>query len=378
MTRNSTSLSPIDTDRGLFFDQGGMTLIELMIGGVVAVAIAAAGFTILTTTNKTTVANDQTVATQQNVRAAMDILSRDIKLAGFGMTAPVGSCATAIVPIDANPGAADTSPDSIRLLVPLGSSAAPAWTLTAAVGGTTATLNKITLPSLPAPGAVANMVAEAGGSLDNAFISLGGIVTAQVTSVSGNDINFAPIPPPAALPAGLPVYLLQCVTYDIGSTSALCNGGSAPCLRRNTTAIAANAVAIVDGIEDIQFAYACDGCRTVINGGNPDRVIDDQAGAAGFDQADFVTNSLWTTPPMTPDKIRLVQVTVVGRQTAADQGTGEANRSGALSPTAWQVSDHNHAQGVFVAADFGTLSPPYSSVRRRVLTRTVEVRNIGQ
>ena len=377
MTRNSTSVTSIDTDRGLSSNQGGMTLIELMVGAVVAVVIAAAGFTILVTTNKATIANGQTVETQQNVRAAMDIISRDVKLAGFGMTAPVGSCATAIVPIDANAVGADTSPDSIRLLVPLGTSAAPAWTLTSAVGGA-ATLNKITLPSSPAPGAVANMVAEAGGSLDNAFISLGGIVTAQVTSVSGNDINFAPIPPPAALPAGLPVYLLQCVTYDIGSTSALCNGGTAPCLRRNTTAIAANAVAIMDGIEDIQFAYACDGCRTVINGGNPDRVIDDQAGAAGFDQADFVTNSLWGTPPMTPDKIRLVQVTVVGRQVNADQGTGEVNRSGLLSPTAWQVSDHNHAQGVFALNDFNLLNPPYSSVRRRVLTRTVEVRNIGQ
>jgi type IV pilus assembly protein PilW len=335
--------------------------------------IAAAGFTILTTTNKVTIANGQTVATQQNVRAAMDIISRDVKLAGFGMTLPVGSCATAIVPIDANAGGADTGADSIRLLVPLGTSAAPAWTLASAVGGASI-LNKITLPA----GAVANMTIEAGGSLTNASISLGGIVTTQVVSVSGDDINFAALPPPAALPAGLPVYLLQCVTYDIGSTSALCGGGTAPCLRRNTTANPANAVAIMDGVEDIQFAYACDGCRAAINGGNPDRVIDDQAGAAGFDQADFVTDSLWNTPPMTPDKIRLVQVTVVGRQVNADQGTGEANRSGVLSPTAWQVSDHNHAQGVFAAADFNTLNPSYSSVRRRVLTRTVEVRNIGQ
>jgi type IV pilus assembly protein PilW len=373
MTRNSTSVSPIATDRGLSSNQGGMTLIELMIGMLVSVVIVAAGFTILTTTNKATIANGQTVATQQNVRAAMDIISRDVKLAGFGMTVPVGSCATAIVPNDANTGGADTGPDSIRLLVPLGASAVPAWTLTSAVGGAS-TLNKITLPT----GAVANMTIEAGGSLTGASISLGGIVTIQVVTVSGNDIDFAAIPPPAALPAGLPVYLLQCVTYDIGSTSALCGGGTAPCLRRNTTANPANAVAIMDGVEDIQFAYACDGCRATINGGNPDRVIDDQAGAAGFDQADFVTNSSWNTPPMTPDKIRLVQVTVVGRQVNADQGTGEANRSGVLSPTAWQVSDHNHAQGVFAAADFGTLNPPYSSVRRRVLTRTVEVRNIGQ
>lgn len=341
----------------------GVTLIELMVGIVVALVVVVAAFTILTTSQKSTQANDQAVETQQNVRIAMDLLSHDIKHAGFGMTGPVGACATAIVPLDHTPAGADTGPDSVRLIVPIGTSIAPAWTIVSAVGGTALSIPNVTLPA----GAVANMTTEAGGSLTGAIVSIAGVATATVTSVGGNTINFAPIPPPVAFPAGMPVYLLQCVTYSIGTTTAACAGNS-PCLLRN-------GVSVADGIEDIQFAYACDGCNVGVNGGVADRIIDNQGGAAGFDQADFVTNNAWNAAPLTPDKIRLVQVTVVARQTTADQGLGEGRGAMTLSPAALQVSDHNHSAGLFAAGDYAGLNPSYSNYRRRVVTRTVETKN---
>ena len=113
---------------------------------------------------------------------------------------------------------------------------------------------------------------------------------------------------------------------------------------------------IADEIEDIQFAYACDGCVTGINSGVPDDIIDNQGGASGFDQADFLTNTTWTTAPLTADKIRFVQVTVVGRQRSSDQGFGESNRMSVQS-SALQVSDHLHSDGVFVAGDYAALNP---------------------
>lgn len=353
-----------DLESALAMEQG-VTLVELMVGIIVASVVVAAAFTILTTSQKSTQANDQVVETQQNVRIAMDLLSHDIKHAGFGRTGAVGACPTAIVPLDHTPAGPDTGPDSIRLLVPIGTSIAPAWTLASAVGGA-ASIPQITLTS----GAVANMATEAGGSLTGAVVTIAGVATATVTSVAGNTINFASIPPPIAFPAGMPVYLLQCVTYSIGTTTAAC-GGNSPCLLRN-------GVSVADGIEDIQFAYACDGCNAVVNGGVTDRIIDDQGGAAGFDQADFVTNSTWSTAPLTPDKIRLVQVTVVARQTTVDQGLGEGRGAAALSPPALQVSDHDHSAGLFVAGDFGALNPSYANYRRRVVTRTVETKNQRQ
>jgi type IV pilus assembly protein PilW len=211
------------------------------------------------------------------------------------------------------------------------------------------------------------MATEAGGSLTGAIVSIAGVTTATVTSVSGNTINFAPIPPPVAFPIGMPVYLLQCVTYSIGTTTAAC-GGNSPCLLRN-------GISVADGIEDIQFAYACDGCVTAVNGGIADRVIDNQGGAAGFDQADFLTNNAWNVAPLTADKIRLVQITIVARQTTDDQGLGEGRGAMSASPAALQVSDHNHGAGLFTAGDYAGLTPPYPNYRRRVVTRTVETRN---
>jgi type IV pilus assembly protein PilW len=350
-----------------FAREQGVTLIELMIGIVVSLIVVGAAFAILTTSQKSTLANDQTVETQQNVRIAMDLLSRDIKHAGFGWPGPVGACTSAIGPVDQNTigVGADTGPDSIRLLVPVGTSITPAWRLAnAAAPVGLVGISQVTLVA----GSVANMVTEAGGNLVGANVTIGGVATAAVTAVAGDTITFAPIPPPVAFPAGMPVYLLQCVTYSIGTTTAACAGDS-PCLLRN-------GISVADGIEDIQFAYACDGCNAGVNGGLADRIIDDQAGgAAGFDQADFVTNNSWNTAPLTPDKIRLVQVTIVARQTTGDQGLGEGRGAMSLSPTPLQVSDHNHSAGLFAAGDYAGLNPPYSTYRRRVVTRTVETKN---
>jgi hypothetical protein len=88
-----------------------------------------------------------------------------------------------------------------------------------------------------------------------------------------------------------------------------------------------------------------------------------------------VTNNAWATAPLTADKIQLAQVTIVGRQRRADQGFGDSNQQTAQG-TALQVSDHLHSDGVFAAGDFAALTPPYTSTRRRLLTRTIELRNL--
>jgi type IV pilus assembly protein PilW len=160
------------------------------------------------------------------------------------------------------------------------------------------------------------------------------------------------------------VYLLQCIRYQVVTNAAVC-GSSEPCLTRGIAGVTTgpNAEApIVEGIEELQLSYACDGCVAGINGGNPDRVIDNQGGVAGFDQADFISDNLWATPPMTPDKIKLVRVDLVASQPSADLGFGETSRnqigSGGLSvPDRTLAANPNH--------------------RRRMLTKTVDTRNVG-
>jgi type IV pilus assembly protein PilW len=127
----------------------------------------------------------------------------------------------------------------------------------------------------------------------------------------------------------------------------------------------ANAEApIAEGIEDLQLAYACDGCVTGINSGIPDHIIDDQPPASNsFDQADFLSNVSWTAPPLTPDKIQLVQVALVARQSQNDQGFGESNSAMVGASSLTVTGDHS--------------LPADSNHRRRVLIKTVETRNVG-
>ena len=345
-------------------EQAGFTLIEVMVGMVVAVIVVAAAFTILTTTSKSLRANEQIVNTQQNARMAMEWLARDLKLAGFGNPGvPIGNCSNGIVPSDQTPTGVDSGPDSVQVLVPTSrTSGSNRWTLK--VPTTTAGTTQITLQ----PGAVADMVSS-GLVANQSYVSLGGSATAQVTALdaAASTINVA-IPAPLWFQIEDQVYLLQCIRYQVvlpPDAGNLC-GGNAPCLTRGVAGVVTGPTAeapIAEGVEDLQLAYACDGCVTAINSGIPDRIIDDQNGSNSFDQADFLSNVPWTASPLRPDKIQLVQVALVARQSKNDQGFGETNGAFVGSPAITVTSDR-------------TL-PFDSNHRRRVLVKTVETRNVG-
>ena len=84
------------TARLITSSQRGVTLIELMVGVVVSAVVVAAGLAMLTMSEKAMRASEQTVDTQQNVRTAMEFLSRDLRQAGFGPFDPTAGAAAAI------------------------------------------------------------------------------------------------------------------------------------------------------------------------------------------------------------------------------------------------------------------------------------------
>ena len=75
--------------RRLRENQQGFTLVELMAAVLITVIIVAAMMTTVVTSNRANVVNSQVADTQQNVRLAIDLLSRDIKLAGLITTRPI-------------------------------------------------------------------------------------------------------------------------------------------------------------------------------------------------------------------------------------------------------------------------------------------------
>ena len=403
--------------------EDGFTLTEVMIATMMTAAILLAGFGALTVSQKTTQITGQVSNTQATARNALDMLTADLKLAGFGMQGmqggAIGNCQvngvpTAIVPGDNNPVGADWGPDTISLVVPMTNSI-PAvgalWQVAAGgpglIGGANASIANIPMP--------ANAVTEMGGTIPGGTaalvgmsVSLGGAAGSRIVGLGpgGQSLNLNPaIPSPIQFGNGTQVYLVQCITYEVippapppappGSDPLNLCLGNAPCLVRGVGVVGApnapprcNAagsacVPIMDGVEDLQLAYACDGCDPRVNNAIADGQADDLNLSNTFDQGDFITDRNWfgTAAPfgdkMQPSTIRMVQVSIVARQTRADQGMGEANQVMVHSTAIPIVSDHNHATGVFALNDNSTSAQQqsYFQFRRRILSRTVELRN---
>ena len=257
----------------------------------------------------------------------------------------------------------DVGPDQVRLLLPsmtAGSGGGVPVLSAIASGGNTITLSGADVSAMVASGLAIGSVVSLGGSFSSPVTAVGAISLTLLKS----------LPPPAQFPVGTAVYLQQCVTYSISAVPAVC-GGSTSCLLRN-------GVPMVDGIEDLQLAYACDGCNVLPpNTPLPNGVIDDQdapgltpIGSGVFNAADYITNNTWAVSPMTPDKIKLVQVTIVARDNQASKGLSEGNALPINSAAPVIASDHNPS------ADAGYNATTYSQQRRRVLTKTIQVRNL--
>lgn len=386
---------------------------EIMVATMMTTAIVAAGFGALVVSQKTTRITGQVGNTQATARNALDMITADLKLAGFGMrglSTAVGGCQingtpSALVPGDNNPLGADTGPDTISMVVPMTNSitaVGPLWQVFVPVAPGTIGGVDGSIANIPMPANTTTAMKNAIGvsTLQNMPVSIGGVAGSiiQADNPGGLALNPA-IPAPTAFGTGTQVYLLQCITYQVippPDNLNLCQG-NAPCLVRgavptvlvglggppNCNQVNSGCIPIMDGVEDLQLAYACDGCDPRVNNGTPDLQPDDLNLSNQFDQADFITDRNWfgTAAPygtfMTPRTIRLVQVNIVARQTRADQGMGEGQSTPMHSTIFPVISDHNHANGLFAPSDTASSAQQaaYFQFRRRILTRTIELRN---
>lgn len=65
------------------FNKKGITLIELLVGMVICTIVIAAIFRVFITQSKAYVVQDQVVEIQQNIRSVMELMARDLRMAGF-------------------------------------------------------------------------------------------------------------------------------------------------------------------------------------------------------------------------------------------------------------------------------------------------------
>jgi prepilin-type N-terminal cleavage/methylation domain-containing protein len=77
--------------------QAGLTLIELLVALTISSILIAAGYRTFTSQHKVYEVQSDVMEMQQSVRVAMDILARDVRMAGFNSTVPLSN------PIAINP-----------------------------------------------------------------------------------------------------------------------------------------------------------------------------------------------------------------------------------------------------------------------------------
>jgi type IV pilus assembly protein PilW len=333
----------------------GFTLIELMVAIAAFGIMSLAGFAVLGTGQRTAVSNDQTVQIQQNVRLAMDLIARDVRMASFG-NALAGALPGCANPINTGDNAAGEDLGSDRIAVA---------TVFQQLGTLTVPFTAGNVVTISAPGPILNDV-----------ISLEGTFTATVNGLAPVTLSQAVVAP-TNYAVGTAVVQIKCITYTVS------NGLANPpyqLLRDNGS----GAVAIVDGIESLQIAYALDT--------NNDGIIDDQpGGAVGIagvpDCKDFVPNDSFnnkTCPTQigagsqslvlgsanyasantTPTAIRQIRLTVVGR---------------AVPPAAANFAGNTWRDATFTGSSLvqaeDQLIASTPGIRRRALTRMVTLRN---
>ena len=303
-------------------NERGFTLIEMMVAVGITLVITLAGYTFFNNTFNFSILHSRTAEMQRETRVAMDIMSREIRNAGFGIVEPLtGVIQGTVSPIQASNNV-DAAPDGTanqldRITVVEGYETIGALNAVAAAGATTITMTPSTGVNPTSP------------SIVGSTITLEGFYTGVVTAVSGGPAVYTLTlnsPLNRAYTGLNAVTLVRTITYHVGVPA----GATEPVLYRNANDGNGDQI-IASGIEDLQFAYL------LSNG-----------------------TETWTptavTPPTVPD-IRAVRISLLARAL-------DPNSKATQISTRQALEDHAGA----ATAD---------RYHRRLVTKVVEVRSLG-
>lgn len=303
-------------------NERGFTLLELLVAMAITLFVTAAGYTFFNNTFNFSVLHSRSAEMQRESRTALDIMSREIKNAGFGIVEPLtGIIQGAVSPIQAFNNV-DPAPDGTanrldRITVVEGYETLGALNAAAAIGTAAIALNASTGVNPTNP------------SIVGSTITIEGFYTGTVTAVAGGPnvytINISPALNRAYSTLNS-VMLVRTITYRVGIPA----GGAEPVLYRNANDGNGDQI-IASGIEDLQFAYLLtDGTET-------------HSPAA-------------VTPPAVP-AIRAVRISLLAR-------ARDPNSKATQISTRPALEDH--------AAGAGP-----DRYHRRLATKVVEVRSLG-
>jgi prepilin-type N-terminal cleavage/methylation domain-containing protein len=210
-------------------DNWGVTLIELMIALVISAILVGGTYSIFITQQRTYVLQDQVVGVQQDARAALTIMARDIRMAGMltGNEFSVNGASEPITPTNSNAG-----PDQIRVVY--------ASEEVSEVSSVDIVNKQVTLTS-------------GADRFDTstrryvAFEGIGHVYQVSSRTIETNTLTLTETPPSYLGDFSARVYCVNAITYDVSGNALRRNDGS------GTQDLAG--VSNQSAVEDLQLAY---------------------------------------------------------------------------------------------------------------------------
>jgi prepilin-type N-terminal cleavage/methylation domain-containing protein len=221
-----------------FRKNGGFTLIELLIVLVLSSILMAGLYRTFIGQQKTYTVQDQVADMQQNVRVAIDKMTREIRMAGYGGGTNILSVFNSstnyvnnfsqIITLGDNVNNVGTNDDRITVIL-----ADQVGVLTSNALKTSTTL-------------LFNGADQLFNTTTKKYLNLNGQNNYVVSGVSSSSITVAPLSEDHL--ANEPVYLVKAITYELGTVDGK------PTLRRNENT-GGGLQSLAESIENLQFVY---------------------------------------------------------------------------------------------------------------------------
>jgi len=223
-------------------EEQGVTLIELMIALVISTILVGGTYSIFISQQRTFAVQDQVVGAQQDGRAALTIMAKDIRMAGMLTGVDGFSVYGATEAI--TPGNSSTGPDQIRVVY-----AAEEFTSEGSTVTVSDVNNNVVTLSHPI-GTFFN------GSNKNFVAFEGKNVVYQISNAGGNTLTLSSgsTPPESLKDFSARVFRVRAITFSVSGNTLQRNDGEGV----QTLAGANNQ----SQVEDLQIAYQVDGDTT--------------------------------------------------------------------------------------------------------------------
>ena len=221
----------------------GITLIELLVALVITGILVGAIYRTFIGQQKTYTVQEQVVDMQQNVRASINRMMREIRMTGFGnvsmlLPAPYGS----------GPGVT-IGGKLYTNVVTANYPVAGSVTILSAMGFTTLTAtpasNQVTVTSLT--DAQGNTLFDLA---DRKYVSIGGVESYTIINIAGTTLTLSG-DLTYAHPVNAPVFAIRAVSYQVDGTLTLLRDE----LPRPSTQAVAQPQPVAGNIDNLQFAY---------------------------------------------------------------------------------------------------------------------------